>query len=60
MTGTSSPSTWATELANRNSVMSRNRGASRQPESLTRFLPSSGAPQLTQDAVPGAFCTRHH
>ena len=30
------------------SVMSRRRGASRHPESLTRFLTSSGAPQDRQ------------
>ena len=35
-------------MENWNSVISRSRGASRQPESLTTFLPSSGAPQVTQ------------
>jgi len=59
-TGTSSPSTCTVELANRNSVMSRSRGASRQPESLTMFRTSSGAPQVKQDVAPGAFCSRHH
>jgi predicted TIM-barrel fold metal-dependent hydrolase len=40
--------------------MSRSRGASRHPESLTELRTSSGAPQLRHDAVPGAFCSRHH
>ena len=59
-TGTISPSIWQTELENRNSVMSRSRGASRQPESLTLFFWSRGAPQVWQLVVPGWFCAWHH
>ena len=58
-TGTSSPSTWQTLLPNRNSVMSFSRGASRQPESETRFVASSGAPHVTQ-LVPPSFWVWHH
>src|SRR5690348_10582286 len=47
-TGTISPSTWQVLLPKCISVMSRRRGASRQPDSLTRFLMSSGAPQAQQ------------
>jgi hypothetical protein len=59
-TGTSSPSTWQAEFENRNSVMSRSRGASRQPESLTTSRTSSGAPQAMHDLAPGSFWTLHH
>ena len=54
-TGTISPSTWQVELENRNSVMSRSRGASLQPESETRFFLSSGAPQVVQLVRSGSF-----
>ncbi len=40
--------------------MSRSRGASRQPESLTLSRTSSGAPHVIQLVVPGWFCARHH
>ncbi len=40
--------------------MSRSRGASRQPESLTLFRSSSGAPQVWQLVVPGWFWAWHH
>jgi hypothetical protein len=59
-TGTSSPSTWQVLPENRNSVMSRSRGASRQPESLTLSCSSSGAPQVWQLVVPGWFWAWHH
>ena len=52
-TGTSSPSTWQVLLENLNSVMSRSRGASFQPESLTRLRASRGAPQVAHVACPG-------
>jgi len=60
-TGTISPSTWQ-ELPSpkRTSVMSRRRGASRHPESLTRFLTSSGAPHAWHDVAFVGFCTLHH
>ena len=51
-TGTSSPSTWQVLLENLNSVMSRSRGASFQPESLTRLRASSGAPHVPHVACP--------
>ena len=51
-TGTSSPSTWQVLPENWNSVMSRSRGASRQPESLTLSFSSSGAPQVWQLLAP--------
>ena len=59
-TGTSSPSTWQVLLEKRNSVMSRRRGASRQPESETLLRSSCGAPQVRQLTVPGGFCDLHH
>src|SRR5215472_16626397 len=59
-TGTISPSTWQVELEKRNSVMSRNLGASVQPESDTTFRWSSGAPQVLQLVRPGSFCALHH
>ena len=37
-TGTISPSIWQVEFEKWNSVMSRSRGASVHPESLTRFF----------------------
>jgi hypothetical protein len=40
--------------------MSRSRGASRQPESLTLSRSSSGAPQVWQLVVPGWFWAWHH
>src|SRR5436305_12366521 len=59
-TGTISPSTWQVLVPNWISVMSRMRGASRHPESLTRFLTSSGAPHDRHAvAVPG-FWLLHH
>ena len=59
-TGTISPSIWQVELENRNSVMSRSRGASAQPESETRFFRSSGAPQVKQLVRSGSFWALHH
>ena len=59
-TGTSSPSTWQVLLENLNSVMSRSRGASFHPESLTRLRASSGAPQVAQVVWPASFCALHH
>jgi hypothetical protein len=46
-------------LPKRSSVMSRKRGAARQPESLTRFLTSSGAPQAMQVVAPVGLCDPH-
>jgi hypothetical protein len=54
-TGTISPSIWHVELENLNSVMSRSRGASAQPESETRFFLSSGAPHVVQLVRSGSF-----
>ena len=54
-TGTISPSIWQVELENRNSVMSRSRGASVQPESETTFSLSSGAPQVPQLVRSASF-----
>ena len=59
-TGTSSPSTWQVLLENLNSVMSLSRGASFQPESLTRLRASSGAPQVPQVVCPLSFWALHH
>ena len=59
-TGTISPSIWQVELENRNSVMSRSRGASAQPESVTRSFLSSGAPQVVQLVRPVSFWALHH
>src|SRR5215467_12689998 len=59
-TGTISPSTWQVLRPKWISVMSRRRGASRQPESLTRFLMSSGAPHVKQLRASGAFWLLHH
>ena len=59
-TGTISPSIWQVELEKRNSVMSRRRGASAQPESETRFFLSSGAPQVKQLVRSGSFWALHH
>ena len=59
-TGTISPSIWQVELENRNSVMSRSRGASAQPESVTRSFVSSGAPQVRQFVRPVSFWALHH
>ena len=59
-TGTISPSIWQVELENRNSVMSRSRGASAQPESETRFFVSSGAPQVKQLVRSVSFWALHH
>src|SRR5262249_18789380 len=59
-TGTSSPSTWQLLLENLNSVMSRSRGASFQPESLTRLRASSGAPQVPHVVCPESFWALHH
>ena len=54
------PSTWQVLPENRNSVMSRSRGASRQPESLTLSRSSRGAPHVWQLVVPGWFWAWHH
>ena len=59
-TGTSSPSIWQVELEKRNSVMSRSRGASAQPESETRSFLSSGAPHWKQLVRSGSFWALHH
>ena len=59
-TGTISPSTWQVLVPKWISVMSRMRGASRQPESLTRFRMSSGAPQARQVSACGGFWVWHH
>src|SRR5207253_6798880 len=59
-TGTISPSTWQLLCPKWNSVMSRRRGASRHPESLTRFLTSSGAPHVSQVLAVGRFWLLHH
>src|SRR6516162_1365244 len=59
-TGTISPSIWQIELEKRNSVMSRSRGASAQPESDTLSLTSSGAPQVVQFVRPNSFWALHH
>src|SRR5437016_5469523 len=40
--------------------MSRMRGASRQPDSLTRFLISNGAPHAQQDSAVFWFMPWHH
>jgi len=39
--------------------MSFNRGADRQPESLTRFFTSNGAPQAVQVVEFGGLCALH-
>ena len=52
-TGTISPSTWQVLELKWISVMSRMRGASRQPDSLTKLRTSSGAPHVIHVVVPG-------
>src|SRR5262245_3018144 len=58
-TGTSFPVTWHVLLPKWNSVRSVMRGASRQPESVTTFRASSGAPHRAQVVLDGSFCARH-
>src|SRR5581483_9324023 len=59
-TGTISPSTWQVLLLKWNSVMSFMRGASRQPDSLTRLRISSGAPQERHVSAALSFMLWHH
>jgi len=59
-TGTISPSTWQTLLPKRNSVMSRSRGASRHPESVTRLWASRGAPHTSHAVRSVGFWALHH
>ena len=40
--------------------MSRSRGASRQPESLTMFRDIERGAARRQLVVPGSFCAWHH
>ena len=48
------------DKAKRSEVMSLIRGASRHPDSLTRFLMSSGAPHDRQATAVGSFWVWHH
>ena len=58
--GTISPSTWQVLELKWISVISRMRGASRQPDSLTRLRISSGAPQARQAVAVFSFMLWHH
>ncbi len=59
-TGTISPSTWQVLELKWISVISRMRGASRQPDSLTRLRISSGAPHARQAVAVFSFMLWHH
>src|SRR5579871_1953709 len=58
-TGTTVPSTWATDADQRISVRSRICGACRQPASLTTLRMSSGAPHRSHVVADAGLCPRH-
>src|SRR5437879_5697151 len=57
--GTISPSSSQLEFEKPNVVVSRIRGAERQPDSVTTSLTSSGAPHVSQLVAPTGFCELH-